>query len=56
VSAGKLKQLGWNKEQLVTQTKLRFAGLGLSRAPPIEARTLGKMNLKVQTMLQHCYV
>jgi hypothetical protein len=27
VSAGKLKQLGWNKEQLVVQTKLRFAGL-----------------------------
>jgi hypothetical protein len=45
--AGKLKQLGWSKEQLVVQTKLRFAGLGLSRAPAIEARTLGKMNLKV---------
>uniref|UniRef100_A0A383W307 ATP-dependent RNA helicase n=1 Tax=Tetradesmus obliquus TaxID=3088 RepID=A0A383W307_TETOB len=44
--AGKLKQLGWSKEQLVVQTKLRFAGLGLNRAPAIEARTLGKMNLK----------
>jgi hypothetical protein len=32
----------------VVQTKLRFAGLGLSRAPAIEARTLGKMNLKVR--------
>jgi hypothetical protein len=29
VSAGKLKQLGWNTEQLVTQTKLRCAGLRL---------------------------
>lgn len=46
-AAGKLRQLGWNKDQLVVQTKLRFAGLGLSRAPAIEARTLGKMNLKV---------
>ncbi len=44
--AGKLRQLGWTKEQLVVQTKLRFAGLGRSRAPAIEARTLGKMNLK----------
>jgi hypothetical protein len=58
--AGKLKQLGWNKEQLVVQTKLRFAGLGLSRAPAIEARTLGKMNLKVcglgLVLLHSCYM
>lgn len=44
--AGKLRQLGWTKDDLVTQTKLRFSGLGLPRAPAIENRTLSKMNLR----------
>lgn len=45
-SAGKLKQLGWSKAQLVSAVKQRYIGVGLKQAPAIEARTLGKMNLK----------
>eukprot|EP00878_Enallax_costatus_P023681 GHUV01025212.1.p1 GENE.GHUV01025212.1~~GHUV01025212.1.p1 ORF type:complete len:644 (+),score=153.93 GHUV01025212.1:235-2166(+) len=44
--AGKLRQLGWSKPQLVSAVKQRYIGLGLRQAPAIEARTLGKMNLK----------
>lgn len=43
--AGNLKRLGWSKERLVAVVKERFGAVGVP-APAIDARALGKMNLK----------